>query len=558
MNADLISFQKGKAALEKVAVVQYRNMALLFALLMPYGVSLSQNARVEALKPATENRPLRSHNSLVDPLRAEPPALNRNLQVYLLPDFLEPAELSPGPEATEKAGALVPLELSCASRASAENADNPQWALGTLRASSPGLIPELTLPVAIQLAICHNPQLRASWSQIAQQAAQVGQAKSAYWPQLNAGVGRQSSDVSYGNGFPGTSTQATTQNIVLSWRLWDFGARDARTDAAQAQLNAALSGQNATLQKLLGEVLYLYADAQAAEARLFTQKQLLPLADRNLLSAQRRQAGGAGSTNDTLQAVTAQARIRLEQSRVEGELKKSQAQLAYQLGLPSGIAYTLPPLLPNLPTESLSPLPHATDRLLTRALDDWLEYARENHPAIASSRAQLKAAEAGISAVESDGLPTVDLNLGHYRNGRPTQSLSTVRSRENVVGVSVSIPLFDGYANTYKVHAARATVEQKRIELQATEQQTLQELVQQYAEAHATLKNLRAAVDLHRAASASAQSAQRQYENHAIDILQLNQSLTTLQQAQHDLVRSQLEWSRARLKLWLSEIPSRH
>lgn len=457
--------------------------------------------------------------------------------------------------AADDAGALIPLELSCATRASADSADNPQWALQTLRASSPGPVPELTLSVAIQLAICHNPQLRASWSQIAQQAAQVGQARSAYLPQLNAGVGRQSGDVSYDNNFPGTSTQAITQNIVLSWRLWDFGARDARTDAAQAQLNAALSGQNATLQKLLGEVLYLYADAQATEARLFTQKQLLPLADRNLLSAQRRQAGGAGSTSDTLQAVTAQARIRLEQSRAEGELSKSHAQLGYQLGLPSGVAYTLAPLLPNLAAEKLSPLPVATDRLLTKALDDWLGYARANHPAIASARAQLQAAEAGVSAVEADGLPTIDLSLGHYRNGRPTQSLSTVRSRENVVGVNVSIPLFDGYANAYKIRAARATVEQKRIELQATEQQTLQELVQQHSEAHATLKNLRAAIDLHSAANASAQSAQRQYENHTFDILQLNQSLTTLQQAQHELVRSQLEWNRARLKLWLAEMP---
>ncbi|MEX8195415.1 TolC family protein [Comamonas guangdongensis] len=556
MNAEPTSFQKSRTAFEKRPVVQHRNLALLFALLVPHGGSLAQNARVDAVKPvAAENRPWLSRSSLSDPLRTEPPALNRSLRVHLPPDLLESTELNPARGSAAGVDALMPIELRCASRASAERADNPQWALQTLRASSPGPIPELTLPVAIQLAICHNPQLRASWSQIAQQAAQVGQAKSAYWPQLNAGVGRQSSDVSYGNNFPGTSTQATTQNVILSWRLWDFGARDARTDAAQAQLNAALSGQNATLQKLLGEVLYLYADAQAAEARLFTQKQLLPLADRNLLAAQRRQAGGAGSSGDTLQAVTAQARIRLEQSRAEGELSKSHAQLGYQLGLPSGVAYTLPPLLPSLAKEKLSPSPTVTDRLMAKALDDWLGYARENHPAIASARAQFKAAEAGVSATESDGLPTVDLNLGHYRNGRPTQALSSVRSRENVVGVSVSIPLFDGYANAYKVRAARATVEQKRIELQATEQQTLQDLVQQHAEAHATLKNLRAAIDLHSAASAAAQSAQRQYENHTFDILQLNQSLITLQQAQHDMVRSQLEWNRARLKLWLAEMP---
>lgn len=451
---------------------------------------------------------------------------------------------------------LQPLELGCASRANAVNPDNPKWAVQTLRAGSTVADPQLTLQAAMKLALCHNPQLRASWSQIAQHAAQLGQARSAYWPQLNASIGRQRSQIGYsGTNVPSTRTRATTQNVVLSWRLWDFGARDARTESTQAQVHAALSSQNAILQKVLGDVLYAYAESQAAEARLITQNQLLPLADRNLLSARRRQAAGAGSAGDTLQATSVRARIRLEQSRAEGEVQKTHAQLGYLLGLPPGTTYALHPLLPQTVPEAIGPSPAATERLLAKTLDDWLTHVRERHPAIAAARAQLAGAEASLEATKSEGLPAVDLNLGHYRNGRPTQALSDVRSRENVLGVSVSIPLLDGYANTYRVRAAQAIVEQKQVELQDTEQKTLQEFVQQHAEAHATLNNLFAASDLHRAASAAAKSAQRQYEHGAFDIQQLNQSLIALQQAQDDLIRSQLEWNRARLKLWLAEMP---
>jgi len=495
----------------------------------------------------------------VDPLNTEPAELKQRLRLTVPPDLLAP-DATPTENLDADEIGLVPLDLDCATHAVASHPDNTQWALQTLRADNTAAIPVLNLSTAIQLAVCHNPQSRASWSQIAQQAAQLGQAQSAYWPQLDAGISRQRSRVNYSDAaYPGTDTRATAQNVIFTWRLWDFGARGARVEAAQAQVHAALNSQNATLQKVILDTLHTYTEAQAAQARLITQRQLLPLAERNLLAAQRRQSGGAGSAGDTLQALTVQARIQLEYSRAEGELRKAQAQLVYQAGLPPGTAFELSPLLPAAtlevigdPAGQASLLSEATERLLARALDDWLAHARQHHPAIEAARAQLKAAQAGLDAVEADGLPTIDLSLGYYRNGRPTQTLGTVRSTENAAAITLNIPLFAGFASAYKVRAAQAAVEQKEIELQATEQQTLLELVQQHAEAHATLNNLRAATQLYRAASAAAQSAQRQYEYGAIDILQLNQTLTALQQAQDDLVRAQLEWSRARLKLWMA------
>jgi outer membrane protein len=482
----------------------------------------------------------------VDPLSSEPAELNQPLRLLVPPEWLA----SPATPSDDSGNDLAPLELDCATRAIANDPDNAQQALQTLRTHSATAVPVLSLPTAIQLAICHNPTLRATWSQIAQQSAQLGQARSAWLPQLNAGISRLRSRVSYpGSNLPDSLTEMTAKNAVLNWRLWDFGARNARIDAAQAQVQAALSSQSATLQKVMADLLNAYAEAQAAQARLLTQRQLLPLAERNLLSAQRRQAGGAGSANDTLQARTAQARIELEHSRAEGDLRKTQAQLVFQTGLPPGTVFELSPLLPDATAE----LSETAERLLARTLDDWLDNARQNHPAMAAARAQLAAAQATLKAVRADGLPTLELSLGHYIDGRPNQSLNAFHSRENFSGVTLNIPLFDGFTSSYKIRTAQAAVEQKAIELQATEQQTLQELVQRHAEAHASLGNLRAAAHLYHAADAAAQSSQRQYEHGALDILQLNHSLTALQQAQDDLMRCQLEWSRARIRLWLGD-----
>ncbi|MDO5693317.1 MAG: TolC family protein [Pseudomonadota bacterium] len=481
-----------------------------------------------------------------DPMGTKPARLDRPLSVPLPPDLL-------------RADAPAQDEWACATRQQAAGPGSAPWALQTLQADQTGHNAQplvLRLPIAIRLALCHNPQVRASWSAIAQQAAQVGQAQSAYWPQLNAGIGRQRSRLGYaGSEAPASTTSATTQNLVLSWRLWDFGARSARTSSAQAHLLASLHTQDATVLKVLSDVLHTYGEAQAAQARLHTQRTLLPLAERSVQAAQRRQQGGAGSGNDTLQAAAAQARIQLELSRSEGEVDKTTSQLAYLLGLPPGTAFGLDAIAPE-PVQRQQP-GSAADDVLARSLDQWLEQARQGHPAIQAAKAQWEAAQASLKAAQSEGLPTLDFTLAHYRNGRPNMAVTGSQSRENVVGIHLNIPLFDGFNTTYKVRAAQALVEQKAIEYQTTEQQIGQELVQLHAEAKASLKNLQSAQGLYAIAGEAAASMQRQYEKGAADIVQLNQNLMNMQQAQMELSRSQAEWNRSRLKLILMQTTHR-
>ena len=232
------------------------------------------------------------------PARLEQP-LNKLLDAPPPPDLMA---LPPGPPASgldcgPQGGG--PGSAAAPARAAA-SPQHSQWALQTLLSGQPdapaGQPPLLTLPAAMHLALCHNPQVRATWPAIAQQAAQVGQAQSGRWPQVSAGLARQRSRVSYGpSDVPSHTTWATSKNAVIAWRLWDWGARSARTAAAQAQLQAALYTQDATVHQTLTELLQTWGRAQAAQTRLHTQQTLAPLASRTVQAARRRQAGGAGS-----------------------------------------------------------------------------------------------------------------------------------------------------------------------------------------------------------------------------------------------------------------------
>lgn len=490
-----------------------------------------------------------------DPLRTRPAELDHSLNLELPPD------LHAGNGAAEAGIDAFP----CADDDSARAFDDPERARFMLAGGETGApgkkditdklaspdLPRLDLPQAVRLALCHNAEVRGAWSAIAQQAAVLGQARSAYLPQINAGANRYRSRLRYpGSRYPDSDLRVSSQNIGLSWRLFDFGLRNARTEAAGYQLQAALASRDAAVYKALRDVAQTYFDAQIAWARLQAQQELQPLAERTLQATRRRQAQGAGSGNDTLQAESALARIKLERSRAEGDYRKVLALLTQTLGLPAHAGYRLAPLAILPESSSGTPNPHLP---MQKALDDWLTEAAERHPAILSARAQWQAARASVRAARAEGMPTLDLGYNYYRNGRPNTSLNTMQSRESVLSISLSFPLFDGFNTTYKVRGAQALAEQKGIEYEAARQQILREIAQTHAEAHAALDNLDAARRLYRAAQATAQSTQRQYEGGAADILRVNQSLDALQQSLLERTRAEAEWLAARMKLWSIE-----
>jgi outer membrane protein len=116
-------------------------------------------------------------------------------------------------------------------------------------------------------------------------------------------------------------------------------------------------------------------------------------------------------------------------------------------------------------------------------------------------------------------------------------------------GLSVTVPLFDGFATHYRVRGAEATVREKEAELQDTEQETLTEVVRAHADAESSLRNLQASQELLQAAEQSLESSRRRYSSGAASILELLTTQATLADARSERVRCLAEWRTARLVL---------
>jgi outer membrane protein len=126
----------------------------------------------------------------------------------------------------------------------------------------------LTLSDAVDLALCHNPQVQGAWATIKMQAAQVGEARSAYLPTINIGMSNLNQKTQYPESqfLVNADRTSNAKYATLTWKLLDFGGRDANWRAANALLKAALASHDAALQKTLTSVIGLYFDAQTAKA----------------------------------------------------------------------------------------------------------------------------------------------------------------------------------------------------------------------------------------------------------------------------------------------------
>lgn len=399
----------------------------------------------------------------------------------------------------------------------------------------------LSLARAVDLALCHNAQIRDSWAVIREQAASLGEAKAAYWPTLSA----TATELNDRTGYPGSSAPASTRTgdtlySVFDWRLFDFGGRDANRRSAQAQLEVAVASRDATVQKILASVVQAYFEAITAWGLLNDKREDEAVARETLASTQRRASTGQSGQNDVLQGATALAKSTLDLNRSQAAYEKAMASLNYLLGLPADSAVRLPQNVED------------TGATEEEDLKAWISETERHHPAISAARAALEAAREQVTSTRATGRPTLDLTADFYQNGFPNQGLNNFNSRVVTFGLSITVPLFDGWATHYKVEQAKALVKAKEAELEDTVQSTLMSVVGAHADAQSALRNLRASEDLLNTAQQAFASSQRRYVNGAANIVELLSTQSARADAEEERTRCLAEWQAARLTLLAS------
>ncbi|WP_072093490.1 TolC family protein [Dickeya fangzhongdai] len=407
----------------------------------------------------------------------------------------------------------------------------------------------LLLTDAVERSLCNNPKTGEAWAQIKAQAAALGTAKGAYLPTLSLSgqhIKEDSKTVVPGHSEfnSNNSSPNYSSSVSLSWVLYDFGGRSAALDKARALLVAAQTNHLQALQTIFITTAKDYYNAQAAAGELAAALETERIARKSLDVVISKEAHGAASMGDELQARTAYLQARANRTKSEGNWQSDIGILAGDLALRPDTPISLPAV-----DDGVKP-----DSDFQKSVSALINEATRIHPGILAAQAQLKAAEADVNQTKAEGMPSLSLIVkSSHDNQRVNEGLGQpyfkARHTDNYVGVQVSVPLFEGFTREYKVRKGIAHVEEKQHSLDDMRNNVELDVWKSYQSLKVATSNLPVTHDLLLTAQRSYDAAEHRYENGVGSILELLNTQTALSNAEKQHIQSLTDWRYSRLEL---------
>jgi outer membrane protein TolC len=387
----------------------------------------------------------------------------------------------------------------------------------------------LSLVDVTEAALCNNPQTREVYANARVQAAQVGVARSLFFPSVTdtlSATENKNRTTNYSN---------ATNRIVASYLLYDFGSRDANLQNANELLRAASATQNATVQTVLLAAVNAFYQVHATRAVLNASIDSERLYQESFKSAEAKYLAGIATPADKLQAQTSFANATLTKLKNEGALKIAYGNLANIMGVPANINF-------QMADSQLDVIPELVDQ----DIEALIEQARIQRPDLIASEAQLKASLAKIEAVKADAKPKVRIDAS---NQYDENLLGQASQNTSQIGIFLSIPLFEGYKPTYLIRSAEATAELNASKRDQLKLQVSLDVWTAYQNLKTANESITASNILVSSAEESSRVALGRYKEGVGNIIDTLNAQNALANAKQQKIQSVLNWNIARTTL---------
>ena len=337
----------------------------------------------------------------------------------------------------------------------------------------------LTLVRLTDLALSNNPSTKIAWAEIRSSEAGVELARAGYWPQLSVGYSvERLKQVSTTTGVAAPAETNYGPSIDLNYLLWDFGTRSGTVDAAKYSLTAAQLDSNQTIQDLILSVEQDYYQVLGLQALQDADTQSVQDASASLDAASQRKNSGLATIGDVYQAEAALAGAKLALQTAQGQLAVARGQLAVAVGYDADTELPLATLekqvSASMPAESVHQL---------------LDKAAQARPELLAAKAQEQSAVAGLEAAQGQGLPSLALSGSAGRTTTDVRGQKTSASGYTAQ-LSLSFPLFSGFANQASNRKAQAAVDVAEASTQQLMQQVQLEVWQAYQNMYTAVSTL--------------------------------------------------------------------
>jgi outer membrane protein TolC len=367
------------------------------------------------------------------------------------------------------------------------------------------------LSTLIELGLANNPLTRSAWFNALASSAQVGQAKSPYYPKLslNAQGGYQKSFYQINNGPMGLRQTSLTPELDFEYLLLDFGRRAADVRRTVALLESANLAHTAALSQ-----------REAAKANLELSKTIL-----SMVEAQVSNGLGTKPELDTARKTLAQADFDL--SSADRNVEVTLGNLRVAAGLQANAPLKV---IPGGNDTNAATSPY---EVLGTKVDSLIDQAILKRPDLAARKADIAASRAAVERAKADFMPKLSLQGAYasepyaYTASQPSLTGTYYGNAQGYSGFAVlSWDLFDGFQRVEKVKQRQAEESQARANAESTKLQTTQEVWIAYNDFLKSKKRVAYADSQVSSAEENFKSAKAAFDNQLLNITDLisNQS----------------------------------
>lgn len=343
----------------------------------------------------------------------------------------------------------------------------------------------LTLQQCLDIARQRNPNMAAAAFAVDAADARVGQARSAYYPQVSLS-GSYSKYSAYTD--PTNGDQDLYQgNATLTQNIFDFGKTPSQVRIQRLARDAARSDQRNTASLVAFGVKQAYYDLLQTEKNLEVAVETVKLTQDQLDQAKGFFDAGVKSRYDVTSAEVNLSNAKLGQIRAENAVQVARVTLKNAMGAPDLADFTIEDML----AFQRSPI----------TFDDAVQRAYANRPDLQSVLAQQEASKESVSLARSGHYPTLTGNANYTRAGdtfMPEQSGWSA-------GVTLTFPLFNGFLTNNQVKEAKQNLNIQKANEESLRQGILLEVQQAYL-------NMRALEDGVAVAELIVRQAQENYD----------------------------------------------
>lgn len=353
------------------------------------------------------------------------------------------------------AGALLP---NCGNAQNAAAGDLPVVAAN------------LSLQDALKLADRDNVTLMQAQANSDSASASADHAKAALRPSVSATADAVNGDMSRILGSsPGVAPPSiynvpsgpfVEQNrLKIMIPLFTGGLLQKNREASELQASAQRSDANAQRLSVQEHVVESYVKVLLDKALLVAQQSRLAYEQEQLRITQQKVNTGALAPVDLLREEAARDDAQSAIAQAQAHIDIALVDLKSSLGVTQTSNLTL--------TETLNSLEIGGADTPPGSLDDAIRIASGNRPELAAAKQRLNAAQAQIRAAQAEYAPQI-YGVGVASAAMAQQNMSGKGGY--TIGLTASIPLYDGGARTADVNRAKAARASAQAEMRAARQ----------------------------------------------------------------------------------------